>query len=496
MNFEASELWSSDSASLTSYVRQQVDDALSYRDIPFHQAVAELRRLATNAMSDDLHPVFQVYFNFRQTLDFPRVALDGITEPTKVTQLTTNNAFEFSCTVDEIDKDMYQLQFEYDNGIFAEESVVSFGRDYLMHLTELCESQSTTPGLKHGIPVNPRAVGFPRSCGTLQTAFLEQCRLTPERPALRKPDGITLTYAELYRTVMRRALLIRRQFFEVIRRQLRPDDVIPVVMEFNEAVLWILGVLMAGAAYSPIDPSYPAARVRAMIDQLGARAAIYVSNGPSSGLCGIAQLNCVREETDDTPQDIAYLESIQPTDLAYVIFTSGSTGVPKGVCVEHRSVTAFLECAVKDLDVSEQCRIAHSVNTVFDVNVFNMFAPLVSGGCLVQCATIWDVLNERPLRDGQTPFTHLFLTSAMFNALDAAGVRRIAQLTAHVIVGGETPCTQSITAVLEQNIAVTQIYGPTEATVWVARHRYAKDEVVDGTIIGKRVYHGISVAKQ
>ena len=147
-----------------------------------------------------------------------------------------------------------------------------------------------------------------------------------ERPAVLSEGG-TLCYEEFDAAVNHIAEVLRAKGVE------RDECVGVIVPRSPELVVAIHGILRAGAAYVPIDPGYPAIRVRTIIEDSGAR--IIVAGTEFAAMAD--QLGVDRVEPN-----IAGADPVEPLasaeDLAYVIYTSGSTGRPKGVMVEHRSV--------------------------------------------------------------------------------------------------------------------------------------------------------------
>lgn len=154
-------------------------------------------------------------------------------------------------------------------------------------------------------------------------------------------------------------------------------------------------------------------------------------------------------------------------------------GKPKAVCIEHQQLFNFIQRATQQFSIEKDSKVAHSVNTVFDVSIFNIFVTLTNGGCLIQKSEILEFV-ERKL----TPkLTHLILSSAIFNSLKEDQLKNLNQFTDWVIVGGETPSNESLKLCARNELKVSQFYGPTEATVWCTVNHYLDGEF-DGQNIG------------
>jgi non-ribosomal peptide synthetase component F len=121
------------------------------------------------------------------------------------------------------------------------------------------------------------------------------------------------------------------------------------------------------------------------------------------------------------------------------------------------------------------------VNTVFDVSIFNIFATLTSGGCLIQQEEILDFVGSK----SDPPLTHLILSSAIFNALRKEQLLLLGSLTEWIIVGGETPSDEALQlATVNSHLKISQFYGPTETTVWCTVNHYENGQF-NGKNIGK-----------
>ncbi len=159
-----------------------------------------------------------------------------------------------------------------------------------------------------------------------------------------------------------------------------PGDRVAVALPRDgELVAALLGVLASGAAYVPLDPLYPADRIAFMLGDSGARCVLTRAGVTLPGGVPRVDVDAIpRGPSIEWPSDLAAAE-----DLAYVIYTSGSTGTPKGVEVTHRSVTALVDWAQDCFSETERAGMLASTSVCFDLSVFELFAPLCTGGCVV-----------------------------------------------------------------------------------------------------------------
>ncbi len=220
--------------------------------------------------------------------------------------------------------------------------------------------------LVDGLLARPQAPPRPRSWPlaedpppTLHGRILARCRLHPEREAAPR-----LSYGQLAR---RSAALAQRLEGERIAVLAAPSP---------EAVIGVLSVLRSGAAYVPLDPSWPDARI----------AAIAAKGRPSAVLCppehaarasalGLPVHLIGAEEASDGPD--------RPGALCWVMFTSGSTGQPKGVVVTHRAALAFHEWVSRVLAVSERDRFLYTASLGYGGAIRQIFSPLLHGAMTV-----------------------------------------------------------------------------------------------------------------
>ncbi|HEY0406604.1 MAG TPA: amino acid adenylation domain-containing protein [Pyrinomonadaceae bacterium] len=211
----------------------------------------------------------------------------------------------------------------------------------------------------------------------LHSAFHAQAAQRPQHPAV-VTSNRTLTYEEL----SRRANQLGRRLREL---GARPNTLVAVIMEKGwEQIVAVLGILNAGAAYLPIDPSLPQDRILYLLEHGQATLALTQNwfNDHFSWPSNVHHF-CLDDEelagVDDSPLETAQ----HPDDLAYVIYTSGSTGMPKGVMIDHRGALN----TVLDINLKYQAQASDRVFALsslsFDLSVYDIFGLLTAGGTIV-----------------------------------------------------------------------------------------------------------------
>jgi pyochelin synthetase len=214
----------------------------------------------------------------------------------------------------------------------------------------------------------------PVSDRMLHEELLAQAERTPDRPAVLTSWG-SVTYGQLIRvaTAVEEAL---------VARGCRQRELVAVVMEKGwEQVAAVVGVLLAGCAYTPVDLNQPPARRELMLANADARVVLTQSwcHEAARGRTSIA----VDTLTPRNPSGTHRFRQLNPDDLAYVIYTSGSTGRPKGVMISHRSALNTIADINRRFGVGDDDRVLGLANLGFDLSVYDIFGPLAVGGALV-----------------------------------------------------------------------------------------------------------------
>ncbi|WP_051767848.1 non-ribosomal peptide synthetase [Amycolatopsis vancoresmycina] len=250
-----------------------------------------------------------------------------------------------------------------------------------------------------------------------------------------------------------------------------------------EFVAAVLAVLKAGAAYVPLDPDHPAARLVALARDAGI--SLLAGPGPEAAalagrIGGVSTVDWTEPDFElDAPRKIA-----RPDNAAYVMYTSGSTGEPKGVCVTHTGVVNLLDALA--CEAGDVC--AWWTSGGFDVSVFEIFGALRAG------ATV-DVVPAavRPHAEryvdwlGERGITHAYVPPFALNALEA----RVSRLSLRKLVVSVEPTPEPLLrriAAAAPGLSVVNGYGPTEATIFATVHELDPDGTGTGMVpIGRAV---------
>jgi amino acid adenylation domain-containing protein len=196
----------------------------------------------------------------------------------------------------------------------------------------------------------------------------------PNATAVVATDG-ELTYREL----LDRATALAT---ELRARGVGSEDRVAVCLPRTAATVWVpLGIMLAGAAYVPVDPKYPAARVAYVC--ANAHVSTVVTDDETRFPDGLTVLDPGAIPERDDAHDGAPADAARPEGAAYVLYTSGSTGEPKGVLVTHESVVDFARHIATAYRIGQDTRLLGFAALTFDVSVFDLWSALCNGATLV-----------------------------------------------------------------------------------------------------------------
>jgi amino acid adenylation domain-containing protein len=303
----------------------------------------------------------------------------------------------------------------------------------------------------------------PLAQATLPELFEMQVAKSPEATAVLF-DAQSLTYAELNARANRLAHLL-------IARGVRPESIVALAVPRSaQMVIGLLGILKAGAAYLPLDPAYPAERLRRMLEDASpdcilssrAFAARFDSPVPHVWLDDAHTCAVLAGVPDSNPSDAERIQPLRPDNAAYVIYTSGSTGRPKGVVVSHRGIPSLTLSYRRALDLSSDSRVLQFASPSFDAAFSEICQSLLCGGCIV-VPKADQLLSHNGLTEliRRSGITHATLPPSLLATLTPED---IAFTLSNLVVAGEA-CPAHVAKGWSAQRRLINGYGPTEATV-------------------------------
>ena len=297
----------------------------------------------------------------------------------------------------------------------------------------------------------------------------EQVKRRPNAVAVQF-EGRSLTYKELDKRADQAAQVLAAQGVKVgmlvglfVNRSL-------------EMLIGLLGVLKAGGAYLPLDPSFPSGRLAFMLEDSKASIILTQTNLLSDMPENKAQIICLDAlEQPPSTKRKKKSSSAKPDDLAYIIYTSGSTGIPKGVQIHHQAVVNFLCSMRESLKINTEDTLLAVTTLSFDIAALELLLPLTAGARVV-------IVSSEVAADGalladaliNSQATCMQATPASWRALLEAGWQGKDDLK--ILCGGEALTNDLAERLLQRGAQLWNLYGPTETTIWSALHQVTSSE--------------------
>ncbi len=454
-------------AELLEQSKDRLLGAYEHQQMPFERLIEEMQP----ERSLSYQPVVQILLSLHnnETSDF---ALDGLACQF-LNQGEYQARYDITLNVTEQDTGILLL-WEFATDLFKEDTIARMSH----HFEELLRNVAREP-MSRVLDINFHCAEDSLNLRTwnatrveydaeacIQQLFEQQVRKTPNAIAV-ECDGVTLSYLELNR----KANQLAQYLLEV---GVKANTLVGLCAERSiELVVAVFGILKAGAAYVPLEPSLPKARLQYLMSDAGIDLVLLQSHlAPKLPLAAadILLLDDVLAGEQWLP---GYDDANPPLTggadhLVYVIYTSGSTGKPKGVLINHRSLTNYLGHAVATYSAGIEAGVLSST-LGFDATVSSLFTPLLSGKKLL-------VVPQRRSDIEELAATFLSATQPMLFKLTPSHMEALLPLLkgvrsplAHcLVIGGEQLSASLVGQWREQVLPEGRYineYGPTEATV-------------------------------
>jgi amino acid adenylation domain-containing protein len=475
---------------LLEQIRRVTLDALDHQQMPFGLLVQRLQPPRDLSRS----PIFQGDFAL---LKRPPAYRHGRREglPFEPFELAAEEGqFDLSLHVTEDDADL-TAAFKYSTALFEPATIRAMAECFVRVLANLAddprqridkvplfgdERRTALLEAGHGAHVSYEPL-------TVQQMFERRVETAPDAIAAEEFDtSATQTYAELNRRSNRLA-------HHLGDMGAKRDVLIGICLERSlDLVASILAVLKAGAAYVPLDPSYPPERLAFMMED-AAIPVLLTTGRLAAGLRvpeGVAVVDLERDwpVIEANPDDNLPAQS-GLENLAYVIYTSGSTGRPKGTLITHGGLTNYLCWCLDAYRVAEGCGAPVSSAIGFDATITSFFAPLAVGGKVVLLPErdTLEALAECLRRD--RGFSLIKITPAHLEALSHLLAPEDCEGRANVFVIGGEALRGDMLAFWQRHAPATQLineYGPTETVVGCCIYE-AREPASPSVPIGKPI---------
>ncbi|MGA7438625.1 MAG: amino acid adenylation domain-containing protein [Luteibacter sp.] len=427
--------------------------------------LGDLIRAKRAESEGDANPLFEISFNY-QKLDFQISIHDEVVETHYLSHSNERLPLTFVlCDYGRAQE--VRLHLDYARNYFNEsaaEAILERIQFILRQVVKddglpIFEYDLTTPDEWQRQLVSANGPVLPlRSDARLHDFFQDQVNRTPDAIAITSGDAF-LTYAELDD----RANCLTRQ---LVDSGVTTGQLIGIChSRSNDLLVALLATMKAGAAYVPVDPAYPSARVRYILNDSCVELVIADASGVQA-LEGI-ETRVIRTDADSSFSESfawngdRHLSEATADDLAYVIYTSGSTGEPKGVQIEHRNAAAFVEWALSQFTHDELSHVLAGTSICFDLSIFELFVPLAAGGSVR--------IAENVLALQAEDMSGISLINTVPSAIRGLLNASIIPSSVRCINLAGEPLRQDIVDALYDRhaaIKVYDLYGPSETTTY------------------------------
>ncbi|SNB55511.1 amino acid adenylation domain-containing protein [Marinobacter sp. es.042] len=452
---------------LVQHVKETVLTAIDHQDVPFETLVRTINPPRDSARN----PIAQTLFNYQDVRN-RQDQMEGI----------QRSQINLDRTGVETDLDVWfkrqregiEAGFEYPIELFRQATIEGFVESFKDSIKVLSEEQDeinlqrlvcASEDEKSRISDwNNTAREWAFGEGFL-SAFEQQVTAHPDKVSCRSGEN-----AFSFQELDQRSNQLARFFAS---RGVQQGDVVALLLERNvDMPAAIIAIWKLGAAYVPLDASYPDERIRLILEVAQARLLVTCSNLVTTNLVQDTKTLLLDAETqasheyDESPVTFA----LQSEQLAYVIFTSGSTGVPKGVEISHGALHNFLMAVAEKPGLGEKDQLLAITTLAFDISLLELFLPL-SVGATVVIATTNQSSDPYQLKSliEQHGITTLQATPATWRLL--MNVDLTIQEPLKGLIGGEKLPADLANLLVQRGVELWNMYGPTEATVWTSCYR-------------------------
>ncbi len=455
--------------------RELMPEIFQYQDVPLETIISQVikDRFAGH------NSLFQTIFVLQQPVEVSENT--QLLHPEKVEWIFNGRIkFDLQFEVLPIGKTL-RFNIDYSDALFSDETIAEMAACFRFILRSIVSD----PDQKIGdIAIHSVLYDSPDSLsedvsipGTFIELFEEQVNRTPKNTALVFP-GKEISYGELNEKSGKVAELL-------IASGTKSGDFVACFQEQSiERVITLLGIMKAGAAYVPLDTTYPVERIKTILEDTDAKMLITSEKIETTNLGLNTPIFLIEDLLTARVENIRkrFTETHVPSDLAYVIHTSGTTGTPKGVLIEHRSLGNFITEYGNLLELGETDKTLQFSPYHFDGSVIDLWIPLTKG------AAVHLYPNNKLLGDHLAEFLsrHAISVIPFISPSVLSTIPPFFELPALRIIGtGAEICPVQVSNYWKQRVKLLNMYGPTESTVAV--NHFTFDDTHPGNTIGKAI---------
>lgn len=457
--------------SFYDYLKQrkpQLFDAYEHQKFSF----GELLQKLSIARDPSRVPLVPVVFNIDMGMD------DGVSFAGLDYQLKSNprayETFEIFLNASG-SADSLILEWSYNSSIFKPETI----KQMMVSFLEIVKRIIANPNIKIGdiikvdvsayAELNNTSADYPNL--PLHELLIKQAKANPLKIALKFGDK-ELSYGNLEKQVNQVAHYLKAQGIQ------NGDFVAVSLPRSNELIVTLIAIMQCGAAYLPLDPSYPSKRLEFMLEDSEAKF-IITTKTFSSALQSDTKLLLLEDIFSDLSQypETSLPEKVDLQNFVYILYTSGSTGKPKGVPITHKNLVNLLFSTLEKPGIKESDVLISITTISFDIAMVELFAPLLIGAKLI-VTTEETSKDTRLLLDVMEAeaITWMQATPATWQMLLYSGWEK--PLAIKAISTGEALPMVLAKSILQRVTELWNMYGPTETTIWSAMKKISKEDTL------------------
>ena len=461
---------SANAAQLLQQVRHSALRAQELQDVPFEQLVEAVNPARSLAH----HPLFQLMLTWHNT-PHVQLQLDGL-QLERVDSLPPSAQFDLALDLQHVDGRIAG-KLNYASALFGAASVQRHWQQLQAMLRGMADDD-TRPLAQIGLLDRAEREYVLQGLNATRHEYAPDLpvHVLIEQQAAAHPDAVALVsgqesigYAELNRRANRLAHYLREG-------GVGPEQRVALCLERGfDAIVAVLAVLKAGAAYVPLAPAYPSQRLAWLLDDCAPAVVLTQASlrarlapGGAYAVLLLDEQAALWAQASDENHDPAQV-GLAAHNLAYVIYTSGSTGQPKGVLVEHRQLGHQLAALQLLYAIQPQDRVLQFSNLSFDVAAEEIFGALSQGAALVLRSDDWLAEPQRFCRlAAEHALTVANLPTLFWQQLAFDTEARIPASLRQIVIGGDAVGAAALQAWWQRpghRPALNNAYGPTETTI-------------------------------
>ena len=469
---------------LANEIKADTIRILDHQQVPLDELVKILRKEGVNlALS-----AFKQLFAYHQTDTYSSQTDELQIESKEVTNGNAKCDLQFECFDN---SESITLKVTYDKAVIDEAFALQFVRLLKQILQNVLEDFDSKIGEIPKMWTSEKEEVLRKSLGTqinfdseltLFNLFEAACEKHKDLPAVNYYDKV-LTYKQVMDKI---ALTVEH----LKTLNLNKEHPVAIYMDHTpEMIVAMLAMAASGVPYIPIDPTYPKARKEYIIQHAGTNCVLTTSDQSTSFLNDDIRIVFIDETLKEEVQVNNIKSTVDKNDLLYLIYTSGSTGNPKGVMVPNKGVANYLLWMQKTFDVTTESIILGKTSISFDISVWELFLPLISGGTLVlkkradieSPEQIASTINSKEVTIAQfvPSGLRLFNNAKMFSSVPTLK---------KVFCGGEKmPIDLKKEVTKEFSGTLHNLYGPTEASIFMSHYQCVENPKYNSVPIGKPI---------